>query len=610
MAERSSRPRRPSRGSSSRSSSSAGGSSSRPELVAVGPGRSGARARRGAPSRVRLVSRSSSPARARRGARRRRVVQSALASGRGRAGRRPGGPSELAGRLPDRSRSRGQPAARARAAPGARRSVRARPARASGPWWATPSGAGWPARPPAGSTRAAPGPRPPGARSMDQARADGRARPTIARQIDEWVRVDEVRDEATSAVARGVGRPTRAGRRAGTDELEDEIRRRAGRLGRRRPGPRGSSSGCRRRPGPSQAERYTDAARILRKLAEEAPGVAAVRELYGLTLYRQGKWRAGRQGARGVPPADRLDRAAPGAGRLLPGPGRRRHGRRAVGRAAQASPSAELVVEGRIVVAGIARRPGRPPRRHPPARAGWSLPRRPQEHHLRRGYALADLYERAGDVARARELFERLAAVAPDFADVAPAPSRPWADPPVGRPSPVRPGLRCDAPTLADQTGPPVPDRRAARLQSPAEEWHDRHPGPARRRGRQPAHLRVQGHPREDLTLPGPDIVDRVYQDSDRSPQVLRNLAGPVRPRPPGRHRLRVDPAGRPGHRALGGGLVRAQPQVLRPEEHRRAGHRGRLQRGGHHLRRARAVLAPRTPTASPSSSSSTTTSC
>ncbi len=33
-----------------------------------------------------------------------------------------------------------------------------------------------------------------------------------------------------------------------------------------------------------------------------------------------------------------------------------------------------------------------------------------------------------------------------------------------------------------------------------------------------------KGIPKEDLSLPGPDIVDRVYARSDRSPQVLRNL--------------------------------------------------------------------------------------
>jgi len=36
------------------------------------------------------------------------------------------------------------------------------------------------------------------------------------------------------------------------------------------------------------------------------------------------------------------------------------------------------------------------------------------------------------------------------------------------------------------------------------------------------------GIPKEDLTLPGGDIVDRVYKDSDRSPQVLRNIAALV----------------------------------------------------------------------------------
>ena len=34
----------------------------------------------------------------------------------------------------------------------------------------------------------------------------------------------------------------------------------------------------------------------------------------------------------------------------------------------------------------------------------------------------------------------------------------------------------------------------------------------------------MKGIPKDDLALPGPDFVDRVYRDSDRSPQVLRNL--------------------------------------------------------------------------------------
>ena len=43
--------------------------------------------------------------------------------------------------------------------------------------------------------------------------------------------------------------------------------------------------------------------------------------------------------------------------------------------------------------------------------------KRAEVHHLRQGYVLADLYERAGDAARARELFRWVAAEEPEFAD-------------------------------------------------------------------------------------------------------------------------------------------------------------------------------------------------
>ena len=109
-----------------------------------------------------------------------------------------------------------------------------------------------------------------------------------------------------------------------------------------------------------------------------------------------------------------------------------------------------------------------------------------------------------------------------------------------------------------------------------------------------------KGIPKEDLTLPGPDFVDRVLQGQRPLAAGAAQPRSAVRPRPPGRHRLRVDPAGRPGHRALGRGVVRAQPDVLRPDEHRRAGHRGRLQRRGHHLRRARRRARASTPTSIP----------
>ena len=54
------------------------------------------------------------------------------------------------------------------------------------------------------------------------------------------------------------------------------------------------------------------------------------------------------------------------------------------------------------------------------AREGPDAAKRPRPHHLRVAYALADLYERAGDVARARELFSWVAGQDPHFADAEP----------------------------------------------------------------------------------------------------------------------------------------------------------------------------------------------
>jgi tetratricopeptide (TPR) repeat protein len=239
------------------------------------------------------------------------------------------------------------------------------------------------------------------------------------RWTDEWVRVDEVRDEASSAVARG-RRPDHGTADADDRAIEDveaEVRAelakavspvRAPRLEQR----------LRDATRAFAAERYTDAARILSKLTSEAPSVAAARELYGLTLYRQGRWRA----ADGQLEAFRILTGSTEQHPVLA------DCYRALGRDAevealwdelrQSSPGAELVVEGRIVVAGMRADRGDLQGAIRLLEQGWRMPKHPREHHLRRAYALADLYERAGDVSRARELFGRLARTAPDFADV------------------------------------------------------------------------------------------------------------------------------------------------------------------------------------------------
>ena len=90
------------------------------------------------------------------------------------------------------------------------------------------------------------------------------------------------------------------------------------------------------------------------------------------------------------------------------------------------------------------------------------------------------------------------------------------------------------------------------------------------------------------LHLPGPDFVDRVCLDTDRSPTSCATCSGcSTRGRLAGTGYV-LDPPGRPGHRALRGRELRAQPHVLRPREPRPARHRGRLQRVRLDVRRPR----------------------
>ena len=85
----------------------------------------------------------------------------------------------------------------------------------------------------------------------------------------------------------------------------------------------------------------------------------------------------------------------------------------------EASPSAALVTEGRIVMAGSLADRDRLADAIRLLERGVRFPKRPREHHLRLWYALADLYERAGDMVRSRQLFQRIVEEDAEFADAA-----------------------------------------------------------------------------------------------------------------------------------------------------------------------------------------------
>ena len=250
-------------------------------------------------------------------------------------------------------------------------------------------------------------------------------------QPEEWIDEGELRDEAAGAVGRSRTReePTprrhgpdgdvprarsRAGRsRAERDEAEDELRAVVApdRMVRFEQRLDEASDAFRR-------ERYEDARRILRPLAEQAPGASSVRELHGLTLYRLGRWAQARRELE----AFRTQTGSTEQHPVLA------DANRALGRYDEveelweelraASPSAELVAEGRIVAAGALADQGRLEDAIDLLAAASKPAKRPKLHHLRIAYALADLYERAGDLPRARELFGLVAVNDPDFVDI------------------------------------------------------------------------------------------------------------------------------------------------------------------------------------------------
>ncbi|MGH9068201.1 MAG: tetratricopeptide repeat protein, partial [Acidimicrobiales bacterium] len=157
-----------------------------------------------------------------------------------------------------------------------------------------------------------------------------------------------------------------------------------------------------------EADRYKEAQQALADLVRKAPESAAVRELYGLCLYRRGRWG---EAIRELEAFHRLGGSMDQHPVLADCHRALGHGkdvRRLWEELREGSPSGEVVAEGRIVMAETLAEEGdlgvaialleRSLRPHRVVR----------DHHVRQWYALADLYERAGELGRARALFARV----------------------------------------------------------------------------------------------------------------------------------------------------------------------------------------------------------
>jgi len=238
---------------------------------------------------------------------------------------------------------------------------------------------------------------------------------------------DRLRDEAKAAIARSGTKPApREPRKKRVPAAQE----RRPLVPHKLPDPKrqlkevlGDSGGGRAWRDLNQAAEHLDAGRtgqarvIAEQVYKRAPEVLEVAEMYGLALYGQGRWRQAIEVLEQVRDASGLPDQNP----VLA------DAHRAVGNYAdvealwselrEASPASELVIEGRIVAAGALADQGRLKEAVRLLSQGWKRPKRPMEHHLRRAYALADLYERAGERPQAKELFGWIAHHEPRYVD-------------------------------------------------------------------------------------------------------------------------------------------------------------------------------------------------
>jgi tetratricopeptide (TPR) repeat protein len=168
-------------------------------------------------------------------------------------------------------------------------------------------------------------------------------------------------------------------------------------------------------------KRYEEALRLGRVVADATPGVAPVRELTGLAAYRAERWAMAKIHLKAhftitgdpehLPLVMDCDRAS--------------HRYRAVekdfAQLEESEPTAEVLIEGRIVMAAaLADQQLYKEAIELLTRAGGTKQlRNPSFRHVRLWYALGDVYDRAGDVVAARELFARVVIAEPEAYDAA-----------------------------------------------------------------------------------------------------------------------------------------------------------------------------------------------
>jgi tetratricopeptide (TPR) repeat protein len=224
---------------------------------------------------------------------------------------------------------------------------------------------------------------------------------------------DEAPKRATRAPRRSSAPPTRRRRNVKTTEASLELARLAGRNAKR------AQADLAHAAETFRAGRERDALRILRPLRDAYPEASAVRELMGLCHYRMAQYAAAAKELEAFVELTNSVEQHPVLMDCMRAQGKYRKVEELWDDLATASPSSALVTEGRIVYAGSLADRGRLRDAIRVLDRRGGEPKRVQEHNLRLWYALADLYDRAGDVPHARDLFLRIRRHDGGFADVA-----------------------------------------------------------------------------------------------------------------------------------------------------------------------------------------------
>jgi tetratricopeptide (TPR) repeat protein len=166
-------------------------------------------------------------------------------------------------------------------------------------------------------------------------------------------------------------------------------------------------------------ERYHEVIRLLEPFARSGSQLVSIIELLGLSYYRNGDWHKAIRLLNRLYELTESSDQDPVLADCYRAVKRYEDVEEVWARLRSASPSREVVAEGRIVYANAIAEAGRAAEGLRILEQSVSKEKRLDLVTLRQRYALAQLFEKTGDVARARMHYRKVAEVDPSLYDVA-----------------------------------------------------------------------------------------------------------------------------------------------------------------------------------------------